>query len=80
LAWQFLCGRDEGGVVIRRRTAVIAFLCVALPAIGVLGAAGNVQAGPRSISPFTVSVAPAPGELGRRVAYSVFFANASDDP
>ena len=66
--------------MIRRRTAVVAFLCVTLLAIGVLGGAGNVQAGPRVISPFTVSVAPAPGELGRRVAYSVFFANASNHP
>ena len=66
--------------MIRRRTVVIAFLCAAVLVIGVLGGAGTVQAGPRVISPFTVSVAPSPGELGRRVAYSVFFANASNHP
>lgn len=63
---------------MRRRHAVVLTGLVVLLGIGVaLGGAAASQAGPRLIDPFTVTANPTPAQLGRHVAFTAFFKNAS---
>jgi hypothetical protein len=64
---------------MRRRTAVIlAGLVMLVSGAAALGGAGVGQAGPRLIDPFTLSVAPSPGNYGRHVVFTIDFVNASN--
>jgi hypothetical protein len=55
-------------------TAIAAF---AVTALGLLGSAGEGRATARMIDPFTLTAAPNPANFGRRVAFTIDFANAS---
>jgi Domain of unknown function DUF11 len=63
---------------MRRRHAVVTTGLVVLLGVGIaLGGAAVSTAGPRLIDPFTVTASPTPAQLGRHVAFTVFFKNAS---
>jgi hypothetical protein len=64
----------------RRTTLVLAGLCLFAGAVAMLGGAETGNAGPRVIDQFTVTSAPTPAQLGRRVAFTIHFRQASNHP
>ena len=60
-----------------RSAGLFLALCSAGALLALFGGAETGHAGPRAISPFTLTAAPSPAQLGQHVTFTMFFRNAS---